>query len=125
MIPEWLKGVATEEGMKGVWLCEHGRSVVVCPDCRDEAIAAYRVAEENGLLDSDHVNKFQVAKSNGDELPAREPYFVLRGQDSLAPVALRAYLTALTQSGIEGEPIDHMQEHILEFMAWPVKKLPD
>ncbi len=128
-IPEWLKAIAVEVGQKGLWVCKCGRNVVTCPDCRVKAATAYQDAKDTGALetDPDHINKYRrlVKTSNGEMIPEGEPYLALRGQDQLAPVALRAYLTAMTQSGFEGEAIDHMQEHILEFMAWPIKKLPD
>lgn len=124
-IPEWLASVATTEDDKGQWECEHDRYVLFCHDCREAAITAYRDADIMGKLFTDHVNKFKpVVKSTGEALPPKEPYMVFRAQDKLAPVALRAYMNALIQEGIEGEPIGHMQEHILEFMAWPYQKLP-
>lgn len=125
MIPEWLKDVAVKEGEKGLWLCEHDRHLLVCRECEHRAIEAYVVAKRDGKLDDEHENKFVITKANGEPLPEGEPYFPFRAQDALAVPPLRAYLTGLVQAGIEGEAIDHMQEHILEFMAWPTKKLPD
>ena len=75
---------------------------------------------------SDHgPNKYRVTKADGSQLPAGEPYFVLRGQDEFARFALSAYRYQLRVSGYPKDALDHLQEHIDEMKAWEPKKRPD
>lgn len=70
-----------------------------------------------------------ITKADGTPLPWDEPVFLLRAQDELAIVALKAYLEA-GQKGFGDLSIfpawaDAIQEHIEAFKDWQLKKLPD
>ncbi len=70
-------------------------------------------------------NKYQVLKANGDRLPEGEPFMVFRAQDKYAQWALREYRFQLMSHGYSKEALEHMDEHIREFQAWPHQKEPD
>lgn len=77
-----------------------------------------------------HPPKYIVKKADGTPLPEDEPYFVLRAQDQFGVFALRMYTDVIRMSGYFNkrdvtELLEHLQEHIVEFEAWPVKKWPD
>ena len=91
---------------------------------------------EHGAMN--HQPKYRVTKANGDPLPEGEPFFVLRGQDALAPSVLAFYIHKLEEAGTrlpqDERPAeawrllaraDSAREHLTEFEEWPNKKLPD
>ena len=59
-----------------------------------------------------------------DPLPEGEPFFVLRGQDALAPSVLAFYIHKLEEAGLYVRAEDTLP-HLTEFEEWPNKKLPD
>ncbi len=74
--------------------------------------------------------KDAVNRLDDDGFPPDEPLFLLRGQDELAPQAVRHY-AALRRlhTGTFGQPSTDAVRHIQEFAdrmaAWEPRKLPD
>lgn len=64
-------------------------------------------------------------RSDGVEPPRDEPCFVLRGQDVMAAVALRAYQQACRDAGCCDEFLMDVDKAIYEMSKWKPKKLPD
>lgn len=69
-----------------------------------------------------------VTLEKRQDAPPDEPCFVLRAQDILAPIAVRAYAD-LVEASIPGAPGRNMADHIRgqadQMAAWPKRKLPD
>lgn len=59
----------------------------------------------------------------GKDIPEDEPIFVLRGQDKLAPTAVRLYADLLELAGCRGQM--EVRAFAREMEAWQPRKLPD
>lgn len=60
-----------------------------------------------------------------EKMPDDEPVFVLRAQDYLAPVAMRAWIQAAYQANTNISKVE-VAEQIQEAMTrWPTRKYPD
>jgi hypothetical protein len=46
-------------------------------------------------------SKYGVVTTSEKEIPADEPIFILRGKDSVTPLCLEAYISALSAAGYE------------------------
>lgn len=56
----------------------------------------------------------------------REPVFVLRAQDLVAPEAIEAWIALARQAGAPEEKLAHAQLHATAMREWPGrKKVPD
>lgn len=66
--------------------------------------------------------KIQAPKSL---IPADEPVFLIRAQDSLSGEALRHYADLNDAHGGDATLSASVREHALLMDAWPKKKMPD
>lgn len=60
----------------------------------------------------------------GKNIPEEEPLFLLRGQDWLAPWAVRAYVLLLRLFGLR-KAADQCEAVAVAMEAWPYRKMPD
>ncbi len=59
-------------------------------------------------------------------IPADEPVFLLRAQDTFAALALRIYINLLEdQKAVPRSVILSLNAHLARFQNWPIKKHPD
>ena len=58
-------------------------------------------------------------------IPADEPVFLLRAQDSVAPRAVKFYATLAKEAGADAAFVDAVQRHARAMLLWPVVKVPD
>jgi len=54
-----------------------------------------------------------------------EPVFVLRGQDVLAPQAVRQWAELAAKAGVPGEKIERALDIANKMEEWPHRKVPD
>lgn len=69
-------------------------------------------------------SKYRRIHIEGKDIPEGEPLFVLRGQDWLAPWAVRAYVLFLRLFGLR-EAADQCEAVAKAMEAWPYRKMPD
>lgn len=60
-----------------------------------------------------------------NKIPADEPVFLLRGQDAIAPLALRLYALKCLLSGVDEDIVIATLQQAKRMNEWPKKKLPD
>lgn len=58
-------------------------------------------------------------------IPADEPVFLLRAQDSVAPAAVRYWAQMYLRAGGDADVALSAMQHALRMEAWPVMKLAD
>lgn len=58
-------------------------------------------------------------------IPREEPVFLLRAQDALAPLAVRAWADSVDKCGGSKAASDAARQHAERMDAWLPKKLPD
>jgi hypothetical protein len=77
----------------------------------------------------DATNELQCAAivTNGTLrlIPREEPVFLLRGQDALAPLAVRFWANSVDKCGVGKTASDAARQHAERMEAWLPKKLPD
>ena len=73
----------------------------------------------------DKYEPFVLVKKDGVAVPAKEPVFVLRAQDVLAPAAIMYYADLV--EGVTGRQRDGMRLRALahSMTTWTPRKLPD
>lgn len=54
-----------------------------------------------------------------------EPIFVLRGQDKLAPTAVRIWAQLALKAGMSKEKFREAEQCALEMEKWHTRKIPD
>lgn len=104
------------------------RAVAPLRRAAQEHLEAYR--KGGNLLAVAH---WEEALNALDEqgFPPDEPLFVLRGQDILAPGAVRFYasrvydMEAFGGDGKNGAILDHIRAHADRMDAWHPRKMPD
>lgn len=66
------------------------------------------------------------ANLNGGRIPDDEPVFILRGQDSIGPFAVRHLAAHLgSTKGADAPTVASMYRQAEAMTAWPKSKLPD
>jgi len=60
-----------------------------------------------------------------DHLKPGEPFFVLRGQDTLAPELVRLWALRAHQAGVSPEKVAEAIATADEMETWPHRKVPD
>ena len=74
--------------------------------------------------------KTKLIKSDGTPVPEDEPFFVLRGQDSLAVKAIHRYLMLCKEHGCSDEHLETIAHNSMVIQHWQSQnpdlvKLPD
>lgn len=82
------------------------------------------VEKENGMIDFKY-GTVELPDHIPPSPPPNEPCFILRGQDVMAAVALRAYMQACRDGGCCHEFLMDIDKAIHEMSKWTPKKLPD
>ena len=70
---------------------------------------------------SDKFNYIQPNKSNENKIPAKEPVFLIRGQDQLGPQTLRAYANQLELMGGSPVIVSDIRAHAHKMESWQEK----
>ncbi|QFU87896.1 hypothetical protein [Amycolatopsis sp. YIM 10] len=63
-------------------------------------------------------SKYGPVSIPGSTIAADEPVFVLRGQDRLAPDAMRAYLELCKKAGVPQHHLDALEQSIVDMVRW-------
>ena len=69
----------------------------------------------------DKFNYIQPNKSNENKIPAKEPVFLIRGQDKLGPQTLRAYANQYELMGGSPVILASIRAHAFQMEAWQAK----
>ena len=69
----------------------------------------------------DKFNYIQPNKSNENKIPAKEPVFLIRGQDKLGPQTLRAYANQYELMGGSPVILANIRAHAFQMEAWQAK----
>lgn len=80
------------------------------------------------MNDNHDIGKYDTTANFESKLKPGEPWFVIRGQDKLAPAAIEAYMVLMRKNGLPEQDIRSVGLLLERVIAWQSvnpTKLPD